>query len=166
MTGKAPDRRDAAYRRDVAEGVDEPYRDLMLASFVNLANQGTLGELGLSLVIGGGWVTGQLIGARAWFEGLARSLDDTGKAGDFGEVIRMMGAQVYPSASEREAAGDPTEDTVLPAFLHLRDAHLVGTDGRSVPTRGGFVRVRLEEVAAWMLGRIGPAGYQPPAPPV
>ena len=145
--------------------MNEPYRDLMLASFVNLANTGTIGELGVSLVIGGAWVTGQLVGARAWFEGLALSLDEAGTAGDFGDVIRMLGAQVYPSESEREAAGEVEEEPVLPGFLHLRDAQLVGTDGRSVPTRGGYVRVRLEEVAGWMLGRIAPVGYQPASPP-
>ena len=149
----------------MAEGVTEPFRDLMLASFVNLANQGTLGELGLSLVIGGGWITGQLIGARAWFEGLARSLEETGAEG-FADVIRMVGAQVYPSVSEREAAGDLVDDTQLPAFLHLRDAVLLGTSGRPVPSQGGFVRVRVDDVSAWMLGRIAPAGYQPPPPAV
>jgi hypothetical protein len=58
------------------------------------------------------------------------------------------------------------DDPILPGFLHLRDAHLLGSDGRPVPTRGGYVRVRLEEVAGWMLGRIGPVGYEPPPPPV
>src|SRR5215213_4345257 len=100
----------AFYRSGVAEGTNEPFRDLMLASFVNLANQGTLGELGLSLVVGGAWMTGQLIGARAWFEGLARSLDEAGTAGDFGDLIRLVGAQVYPSESEREAVGELDED--------------------------------------------------------
>jgi hypothetical protein len=143
----------------------EPYRDLMLASFVNLANHGSLGELGISLVIGGGWVTGQLVGARAWFEGLARSLDEAGAASGFSDVIRQVGAEVYPSESEREAAGEYEDQTTLPSFVHLRDAHLIGSEGLPVPTRGGFVRVRLEEVAAWMLGRIGPVGYQSPPPP-
>ena len=147
----------------MANGSDEPFRDLMLASFVNLANTGTIGELGVSLIIGNGWVTGQLIGARAWFEGLARSLEEAG-TGDFAEVIRMLGAHVYPSESEREAAGEVEPDPVLPGFLHLREAQVVGSDGRTVPTRGGYVRVRLEEVAGWMLGRIAPVGYQPPPP--
>ncbi len=149
----------------MAEGVNEPFRDLMLASFVNLANTGAIGELGLSLVIGGGWITGQLVGARAWFEGLARSLDEAG-TGDFGDVIRMLGAHVYPSESEREAAGEVQDDSQLPGFLHLREAQMVAADGRSVPTRGGFIRLRLEEVAGWMLGRIAPVGYEPPPPPV
>ncbi len=143
----------------------EPYRDLMLASFVNLANQGSIEELGISLVVGGGWITGQLVGARAWFEGLARSLDEAGAASGFGDVMREVGAQVYPSESEREAAGELDDDVALPSFLHLRDAQLIGGEGRPVPSRGGFVRVRLEEVAAWMLGRIGPVGYQPPPAP-
>jgi hypothetical protein len=147
------------------QDVNEPYRDLMLASFVNLANTGAIGELGVSMVVGGAWVTGQLIGARAWFEGLARSLDESGTAGDFGDVIRLLGAQVYPSESEREAAGEVEPDPVLPAFLHLRDAQLVGTEGRSVPSRGGYIRVRLEEVAAWMLGRIARVVDQPSPPP-
>ncbi len=148
------------------DGADEPYRDLMLASFANLANEATIGELGISLLVGGGWLTGQLVGARAWFEGLARSLDEAGSAEGFGDVIRMVGAQVYPSASEREAAGDIVTDPSLPAFLHLRDAHVVLPGGRTIPSRGGFVRVRVDEVSGWMLGRIGPAGYQPPPPAV
>ena len=147
----------------------DPYRDLMLASFANLANQATLGELGVSLVVGGCWLTGQLVGARLWFEGLARSLDESGAAEGFADVIRMVGAHVYPSESEREAVGEhglgDGVESVLPSFLHLRDACLVTSDGRRVPTGGGFVRVRVDEVAAWMLGRIGPAGYQPPPPP-
>ncbi len=147
-------------------GPDEPYRDLMLASFVNLANQASLGELGISLLVGGVWVTGQLIGARSWFEGLARSLDQAGAAEGFGDVIRMVGASVYPSESEREVAGEPVDDPQLPAFMHLRDAYLIGGEGRAVPSSGGFIRLRVDEVAAWMLGRIGPAGYTPPPPPV
>jgi hypothetical protein len=147
-------------------GGDEPYRDLMLASFVNLANQATIGELGVSLVVGGAWVTGQLIGARAWFEGLARSLDEAGAAEGFADVIRMVGASVYPSESELEAAGESPTDDILPSFLHLRDAHVLAPDGRPVPSKGGWVRVRVDEVAAWMLGRIGPVGYQPPPPAV
>jgi hypothetical protein len=141
---------------------EDPYRDLMLASFANLANQATISELGMSLVVGGSWLTGQLIGARAWFEGLAQSLDEAGSAGGFGDVIRMVGAQVYPSESEREAAGAGEDDPILPAFLHLRDAHVINGDGRGVPTRGGFVRVRVDDVAAWMLGRIGPVGFGVP----
>jgi hypothetical protein len=140
----------------------------MLASFANLANQATLGELGLSLVVGGCWLTGQLVGARLWFEGLARSLDESGAPEGFSDVIRMVGAHVYPSESEREAVGEDgvgDPESVLPSFLHLRDAFLIAQDGRRVPTGGGFVRVRVDEVAAWMLGRIGPAGYQPPAAP-
>lgn len=136
---------------------DAPYRDLMLSSFANLANEAAIGELGVSLLVGGSWLTGQLVGARLWFEGLAQSLDDTGTTGDFGDVIRMVGAQVYPSESERMAAGELEEDPNLPAFVHLRDANVISADGRRVPTRGGFVRVRVDAVSAWMLGRIGPA---------
>lgn len=146
---------------------EEPYRDLMLASFVNLANQASLGELGLSLMVGGAWVSGQLVGARAWFEGLARSLDEAGAAEGFADVIRMVGASVYPSDSELEAAGEPPgDDVALPSFLHLRDAQVIASDGRHVPSKGGYVRVRVDSVAGWMLGRIGPLGYQPPPPAV
>jgi hypothetical protein len=149
----------------VPGGTEDPYRDLMLASFANLANQASIEEMGLSLLVGGTWLTGQLVGARAWFEGLARSLDDAGAPGGFGDVIRMVGASVYPSESEREAAGELPEDPILPAFLHLRDANVIGTDGRSVPTLGGYVRVRVDEVAAWMLGRISPIGRPAATPP-
>ena len=142
----------------MADGASDPYRDPMLASFANLANEATLGEMGISLVVGGCWLTGQLVGARLWFEGLAHSLEESGAPEGFSDVIRMVGAHVYPSESEREAVGvaGGDGDATLPSFLHLRDASLISPDGRRVPTVGGFVRVRVDEVTAWMLGRIGP----------
>jgi hypothetical protein len=153
----------------MGNGGNDPYRDLMLASFANLANQAALDELGISVVVGGCWLTGQLVGARLWFEGLARSLEESGTPGGFADVIRLVGAQVYPSESEREAVGTvgalggADADPTLPSFLHLRDACLITSDGRRVPTGGGFVRVRVDEVAAWMLGRIGPLARPGPA---
>lgn len=141
---------------------EDIYRDLMLASFVDLANQAAIGELGISLVVGGAWMTGQLVGARAWFEGLAHRLEEAGAADGFADVIRRVGASVYPSESEREAAGESVDDGIAPSFLHLRDAVLIGPDGRGVPHEGGYLRVRIDEVAAWMLGRIGPGHQAPP----
>ena len=56
--------------------------DYLLAVFVSAINAGKMGELGISLLIGGQWLSGQLVAARDWFEGLGAYLDRIPMAGD------------------------------------------------------------------------------------
>lgn len=132
--------------------VAEPFRDLMLAGFADLANQGQLHDLGISLLVGGAWLTGELVGARAWFEGVGRWLDTTGNGG-FGDVFRMLGAEAYPSESEREVIGAGPAATEHTYFVHLSGARLI-SGVASLPMEGGWVRVRVDDVSAWLIGRM------------
>ncbi len=125
----------------------------MLAGFANIANQGQLPQLSLTLLVGGSWLTGELVGARRWFEGLATWLDAAGND-DFGELFRILGAETYPSDSERDAAGTAAPPDQLPYFLHLRNARLLAA-ATPLPSQGGWVRVRVDEVQAWLIGRLG-----------
>lgn len=125
----------------------------MLTGFADLANQGQLHDLGVSLLVGGSWLTGDLVGARTWFEGLAGWLDSTGN-GDFGDIFRMLGAEAYPSESERDATGSPGAVPEHTYFVHLSQARLL-TGTAAMPVEGGWVRVRVDDVSAWLIGRMG-----------
>jgi hypothetical protein len=139
--------------------------DYLLAVFVSVINAGKMGELGISLLIGGQWLSGQLVAARDWFEGLGAYLDRIPMAGALGEMVRASGTRAYPPEEEQEVpdADDGVTPKVRIGYLHLRDAQVISA-ADPVPTEGGYVRVRIEAIDGWMLGRLGPPGFQP-APP-
>ena len=136
--------------------------DYLLAVFVSTINAGKMGELGISLLIGGQWLSGQLVAARDWFEGLGAYLDRIPTAGALGEMIRASGAWAYPP-EEIPQVPDADDGVVARArirYLHLRDAQVISA-ADPVPTEGGYVRIRIETIDGWMLGRLGPPGFEP-----
>jgi hypothetical protein len=138
--------------------------DYLLAVFVSIINAGKMGELGISLLIGGHWLSGQLVAARDWFEGLGAYLDRIPMAGELGEMVRASGTRAYPpEEQEVPNADDDVAPKVRIGYLHLRDAQLISA-ADPVPTEGGYVRIRIETIDGWMLGRLGPPGFRP-APP-
>ncbi len=77
--------------------------DYLLAVFVSIINAGKMGELGISLLIGGQWLSGQLVAARDWFEGLGAYLDRIPMTGELGEMVRASGTRAYPPRRTRGA---------------------------------------------------------------
>ena len=131
--------------------------DYLLAMFVSAINAGKMPELGVSLLVGGQWLCGHLVAARDWFDGLGAHLDRIPTAGPLGEMVRASRAWTYPPEDLPHVP-----DTVGPqmriGYLHLRDAQVISA-ADPVPTEGGYVRVRIETIEAWMLGRLGPPGF-------
>lgn len=122
------------------------------------------GEVGISLLLGGNWLTGMLCSPRSWYQQVAHLVDQESDSG-FGVVFRELGRAVSPTDDEIEAAvATPTPDES--GYLHLRDARTFSASGTPVPESGALIRVRIERVDAWAFGSIGPPGYEPPAPPV
>jgi hypothetical protein len=96
-------------------------------------------EFGLSLLVGGSWMTGVAVGIEVWFRLLTAELGDDAPLPLTADVV----------AAERSEG-----------FVHLRDARLFWqVDG--VPTAGTLVRVRLTEVGAWACGVIGTLDHLP-----
>lgn len=122
------------------------------------------GEFGVSLLVGGSWLTGLAISPRAWFNQLAHAVDGAERGGEIGEVFTTLGQSMYPTDDEVEAglAEEPADD--LPDYIHLREARLVA--GSGYENTGSLVRVRLTHVSAWMLANIGPHYDPPPPPPI
>ncbi len=132
----------------------QPVVDLVLAALVRAVNRGETSSLGISLLVGGSWLTGSMIGGRMWFDQLAH-LVDTQTASDAGQLFQVIGQTAYPSESERLAAGDEPVDPE-PGFLHLRDARLLTGGLVRVPDPGGLVRLKLSSIDGWLVGILDP----------
>lgn len=149
----------------MADNDDAPIGDQVLAVLYKSISA-TGGELGVSLLVGGSWVSGILCSARTWFEQVAHLVDENSEGG-FGMVFRQLGRFIYPTEDEIEAGvADQVDEDRPIGFLHLRDARVISASG-SVPTDNkGFLRLRLEQVDGWMIGALGEPGYTPPPPSV
>lgn len=126
----------------------------------------TGGEIGVSLLVGGNWITGMLCSPRSWYEQVGH-LVDTASDNGFGLVFRELGRSIYPTSDEVDAGvADPPPSERIIGFIHLRDARTISPSG-SIPTNaGGLVRLRIEQIDGWMVGNLGEPGYKPAAPPV
>lgn len=131
---------------------------------VKAVNAGETSNVGVSLLVGGSWLTGSMIGGRMWFDQLAQ-LVNSQTGSDDGRLFHLIGETAYPSESERSAAGQPPLDTE-PGFVHLREARLLTGSAVRVPDPGGLVRVKLSSVDGWMVGILDPRARPPqPSPP-
>lgn len=142
-----------------------PEIDPILAAFVHAMNE-TAAQPGISVVVDGTWIAGTLIPPRMWMAenaALVRS-----QLGDQGSALTVffdyVGETFFPSESELEARGEDRPDDQGPEHLHLRGARAFVGDYR-IPVDGGYLRLRLDHVAGWTVGELGPPGQQPaPAP--
>lgn len=123
-------------------------KDEVLAFIVSLANKGAI-SLGITLCVGGTMVTGQLIGGKEFFEGIANSY---GNVSDFFRGLGEGGAEGYKDTSQEQL--DNVENI---AFIHLGNARVVSS-GISIPSfeqPGIFWRGRLSSVDGFFFGQMG-----------
>jgi hypothetical protein len=144
--------------------------DPTLQVFVSVMSSSGV-QLGISVLVGGTWMSGTLIPARMYFQELGDEIAE--RAGQPGEALRdgffaELGRTWFPSDSEREAGGGLADEQPAPPHktfhLHLRHAR-AWPGGTPIPEDGFYLRVRLDEVAGWTVGELGPPGYRPPGPP-
>lgn len=157
-------------RRRLGTMPEGPPADPMLQLFVRLMNNFGV-QLGVTVLVGGSWVSGTLVPPRVFTEEAGAELVE--KAGAEAEGLQQffqeLGRYWFPDRSEQEAeatAGDaPRRGEDRPFHLHLRNARMVTTTG-SIPAEGAYMRIRLTEVAGWVVGDFGAArSFRPPAPP-
>ncbi len=146
------------------EQPNAPIVDLVLSVLVKAVNTGETSNLGVSLLVGGSWLTGSMIGGRMWFDQLAQLVDEK-TGGEGGQLFHMIGETAYPSESERLAVGKAPLDAD-PGFVHLRDARLLSGAAVRVPEPGGLVRIKLSSIDGWLIGILDPRARPPVAPPV
>jgi len=133
----------------------EGHVDWFLAELVRRANEGGL-SLGLTLCVGGGLVSGALIGGREYFEGfagdVASSVADATVAHKVREFFRSPAAlyqpdEGLPGGAKASSLADPL------SYIHLKAARFFTSSGAPIPgSCGGYWRGKLSAVDGFVLG--------------
>lgn len=128
-------------------------RDELLESWVNMAELGTLGNLGVTLQMSGMLVCGTVIGGREYLRMLGEAMRGSTQRTDWGQAIyeRLLEVSEDRQKKIEEQAGK--DDREPHDFIHLRDARFFMGDGRPV-TQASIWRGRLTSVDAWVLGEM------------
>jgi hypothetical protein len=151
--------------------------DWFLRSLVLAANAvGDGPRVPITLYVGGTVITGDIVSGLAWFEGLAREIEEhSPKEGSDARAKRRT-RSTLPSADQQiplsrflRETGERVYHTENasrpPAYIHLADATIVVPNGRPIPAEGGvYWRARLSQIDAFHLGRLeASVASEPPA---
>lgn len=133
-------------------GDDRDPVDSVLEILVGFAND-TGTSMSLTVHVGGGIVTGLLVGYAEWLRLVSEKIRvDTPTAAG------VLDPLVTAEHEHQEQRGAQREDApfVAPRHLHLRDAHFIDGGNEDPPLdRIGFLwRGRLSEVSGWTLSGI------------
>jgi hypothetical protein len=126
--------------------VTEPVPDVQLQMLVRLIGQDAQAALPITLVIGGGFLYGDLVSHETWRADWARSL--RGIDGPGAQLLERFPEQVDEAVADKQGHQVPQR---LPQWIYLRDA--TGIAGTSVPVVMPLWRGRLTDVSGWSLGR-------------
>jgi hypothetical protein len=121
--------------------------DWLLQWFVQFVNQTPL-EVGITLSIGGGLVSGILISHQQYFEELARDFSKPFEAFEGPEaehVKALLLGFVGPVSGEGER--EPARQ-----FLHLRNARLYSARGEAIPSAGALWRGKISAIDGFSMG--------------
>lgn len=164
---------EAAERRAAAEAAqaEDTYRmrvtDELLSLLVQASDDGGF-SIAITLQAGGFLVSGVLIDQAAYLRGQAELVRAAGGEPDpgreeFARVFERLAEEQEQRSARRvarlqdERAALEPEDIVRPAYIHLRDARLIGA---GVRTEMPYWRGRLDHVDAFWFGALtaGAAG--------
>ena len=151
---------------DDAAEAEDTYRlrvtDAVLSELVGVCDDSDF-SMAVSVQVGGYLVSGVLVSLVDYFRGLAGLVRGSGGASDpaldaVAGLFEHLSGQQQARRERRlallqdERAPSEPEDRVRPAYLHLRDARLIGPTGEiaTVP----FWRGRLDHVDAFWLGSL------------
>lgn len=128
---------------------------------VTLANTLEYFQLGITLHVPGGIVTGYLIGGREYFERMAAHFLREGQDRNAAHDWMLSYGERYPKYDE-EPAGTEQEsvDERPPSlYIHLRDAHFVTPGSAPIPSNCGVLwRGTINSVAGWSMGVLAAGG--------
>jgi hypothetical protein len=127
--------------------------DVLLAYVVDMLNRvgdalepGQDVATGISLVVAGRTIAGELVNAQAWLDEEAARFRAAGE--DAGELARVITESLARGVETVRAGYEPDSNRPV-GFLHLRNVTVF--DGGS-ELRSDLMRVRIESVDAWTMG--------------
>lgn len=129
-------------------------RDWMLAWIIGHAEVFGV-EFGVTLSVGGSLIAGTVIGGRKYLEQLADDVRKaTGTTQDFAEQLGNNFSQwsgLYP-----EPNGGTSILELKPAYIHLKDARVIQSNGNHLPRNGMLWRGKVKSVDGFTLGHMQP----------
>lgn len=123
--------------------------DWYLQKLVSIANSSGI-QFGITLVVGGSVVSGQLVGGQKYFEEFAREFAEAWP-GERREDIRRAfasNAEIYQRSPQEDEKGFP------PQFIHLIDARCFYPGSQLPNNRGVLWRGRINAVSGFSLGML------------
>ncbi|MCJ1678494.1 hypothetical protein MTF65_14280 [Streptomyces sp. APSN-46.1] len=108
--------------------------DELLVDIADLVESGQSTQMSLTVVTGGGVITGRLAPEAVWRQRVSEVLTDSARLGEFAAVFTGSARGDGPST-----------------HLHFHVARILqGMVG--IPETGGMYRVAIEDVSAWTVG--------------
>jgi hypothetical protein len=108
---------------------------------------------GVTLTVNGVLLSGQLVGGKQYFEGIAEEFSSAFTDPQVAENIRggiSAHGKIYVNND-----GSYKQESPPPTFVHLKNARVFHNSGTPIPTnRGVWWRGRIEEVSGFMLGEL------------
>lgn len=128
--------------------------DWHLQTLVSTANTTGL-EFGVTLLVEGLIVSGNLIGGNKYFETFADNFSNGFRAE---EETKEELRQAISSQGEIYNAAETDEEIPPPEFIHLEDARFFSPGGNSIPTENGTLwRGKISSVSGFTLGSLSVA---------
>lgn len=124
-------------------------RDADLLFFVDIANSHGV-EMGITLLVKGVWISGDIISGKTYYESLAKSLGSYQE----GSVAESIADYFKGTADIFYKNTEGQDDYVIPNnFLHLKDITQNNGSGRMAVMNNAFLRVKVEEIDGYIFGK-------------
>lgn len=121
---------------------DLPQGDWLLSTFVSIVTTHKF-IITITLQVDGCLVSGVIASGREYFDALGHEFSSAFSEGNAAEIIQGSFANLDDEVYEDDA------------YIHLRDAQFLTTQGPLIPTKDGvWWRGRISEVAGFVLGRL------------
>lgn len=146
-----PPKREMRTEELVREIAASQVPDWWLGAMVSIHNRSEDASFGITLMVGGILITGDLVSGRTYFTGQAEEVKAIGTGTGLEGFIAGLevGAQAYPVEEFDEETADPSS----PRYIHLRNAQVVAPSG-FMPARGMWWRGRLTSVDGFWIGKL------------
>lgn len=134
---------------DAPEGTPDPSKidwsapDFLLLTMVELANENDEFEIGMTVWVGGGMITGTLIGRTRWVKELMQTHSE----------LRFLEGFADSFAKVDEANRLDPENATPTGYIHLKNASCINGASHFPGAQNLAWRGRLSAVSGWSFGR-------------
>ena len=124
-------------------------RDADLLFFVDIANKYEV-EMGVTLLIKGVWISGEIISGKTYYESLVKSFGPYQE----GSLVESIADYFKGTAKVFYTKPEDQDDCSIPNnFMHLKNITQNNGSGSMAKMNNAFLRVKIEEIDGYILGK-------------